>query len=71
MRALSDQVQFQERYGKLINSNRDFDVKFWQAAGDMAIFDAAEQLILDYALIREGHAEQPRLQRSVESFQKR
>lgn len=68
--ALSAEAKFEEFYGRLEDSNRDFDVQFWQRAGDMAIFDAAQRLILDYLLIREGYAEQPRLQRSVESFQK-
>jgi hypothetical protein len=60
----------QENYGRFAESGREFDVRFWQQAGDEAIFEAARQLILDYTLLREGHAKQPRLQRTAESFQR-
>jgi hypothetical protein len=43
-----------------------FDIEFRQAQGDQAIFDAALQKILDYLSIRYGHADQPRLQGTVE-----
>lgn len=58
-----------ESYGKL-GDNESFDQKFWQEQGPKAIFDAAFDLIQDYLLIRENYADKPRLQRTVESFQK-
>jgi hypothetical protein len=36
----------------------------------MAIFTAALHMIQDYLMIRYGHADEPRLQRSVEHFGK-
>jgi hypothetical protein len=47
-----------------------FDIEFWQAQGDQAIFNAAWEMVLDYLTIRHGHADQPRLQRTVEHFGK-
>ena len=58
-----------ESYGKL-GADRSFDLYFWQEQGPKAIFDAAYDLIRDYLLIRKGYADKPRLQRTVESFQK-
>jgi len=45
-----------------------FDIELWQSQGDRAIFDAALQMVLDYLTIRNGHADEPRLQRTIESF---
>jgi len=59
-----------ERYGKLTEMDRQFDVNFWQQAGPEAIFGAVEDMIKDYLLIRTGNADKPRLQRTVEHFQK-
>jgi hypothetical protein len=67
---MSTPAEINEYYGPFAESGRDFDVRFWQEAGDEAIFEAARGLILDYILLREGHADQPRLQRTVESFQR-
>ena len=58
-----------ESYGKL-REGRSFDLYFWQEQGPKAIFNAAYDLIKDYLLIRKGYADEPRLQRTVESFQK-
>ena len=64
-------MPIQEHYGKLEDHDRSFDKQFWQDAGPKAIFDAAYDLIKDYLLLNTGHADEPRLQRSVESFQKK
>ncbi len=61
---------FQENYGRFEKSGREFDVRFWQQAGNEAIFEAARELIIDHLILRQGHAHEPRLQRSVESFQR-
>ena len=63
-------MSIQERYGKLQDHDRSFDKQFWQDAGPEAIFEAAYGMIKDYLLLKTGHADEPRLQRSVESFQK-
>ncbi|MCS7067531.1 MAG: hypothetical protein N2Z75_03190 [Meiothermus sp.] len=62
-------MQVSERYGKL-GEEDDFDLRFWQSQPVEAIFEAAFEMVKDYLLLREGHADQPRLQRTVESFQK-
>ena len=62
-------MKIKESYGKL-REDRYFDIYFWQEQGQEAIFNAAYDLIQDYLLIRKGYADEPRLQRTVESFQK-
>lgn len=62
-------MAIQERYGKL-GEEDDFDGAFWQSQPPEVLFEAASQLIRDYLLIKEGYADEPRLQRTVESFQK-
>lgn len=59
----------QENYGKL-GEDKDFSVDFWQGQTPEVLFEAAAQLIRDYLLLKEGYASEPRLQRTVESFQK-
>ena len=59
-----------ESYRKIGDDERQFDIAFWQRQGDQAIFDAAFDLVMDYLILREGHAVEPRLQRTVESFQR-
>ncbi len=63
-------AQAYESYRRIGDEDDGFDIRFWQAQGDAAIFDAALDMILDYLTLRDGHAEQPRLQRTVESFGK-
>lgn len=62
-------MAIQERYGKL-GEEDDFDVAFWQSQPPEVLFEAASQLIKDYLLLKEGYADEPRLQRTVECFQK-
>lgn len=52
------------------DENNSFDIDFWQAQGDKAIFEAATEMLQDFFLIRGMHAEQFRLQRTIESFRK-
>ena len=59
----------QENYGKL-GEDDSFDLSFWQSQSPEFLFEAASQLIRDYLLLKEGYADEPRLQRTVESFQK-
>ena len=62
-------MAIQERYGKL-GEEKDFDIAFWQSQPPEVLFEAASQLIKDYLLLRDGCTDEPRLQRTVESFQK-
>lgn len=64
-------AHFVESYGLLGRDDRKFDCHFWQKQGLKAVFDAAYDLICDYFLIKKGYADKPRLQRTVESFQKK
>lgn len=61
--------KFVESYGPL-REDRCFDIQFWQELGPDAIFQAAGELVRDYLLIREGHADEPRLQRTLETYGK-
>ena len=59
-----------ESYRRIGDPDDRFDVEFWQSQGDQAIFVAALEMVLDYLILRYGHVDQPRLQRTVESFGK-
>jgi len=59
-----------ESYGRIGDNEGCFDIEFWQQQGDEAIFKAALDIILDYMMLRYGHVDKPRLQRTVESFGK-
>jgi len=59
-----------ESYERIGDNEDRFDIEFWQEQGDQAIFNAALDMIQDYLIIRHGHADKPRLQRTVESFEK-
>lgn len=65
----SKPMEFTEHYGKLGEPD-DFDQRYWQAQGPEAIFDAAWAMIRDYLLLKDGHADEPRLQRTVEAFRR-
>ena len=57
-----------EAYRRIGDPDDRFDIDFWQSQGDLAIFQAARQLVLDAQILKNGHADEPRLQRTVESF---
>ena len=61
---------FVERYGKLTELDREFDLKFWQDQPAQARFDAAWELIVHAHRVKGGDVRQLRLQRSVETFQR-
>jgi len=65
-----DMRVIKESYGRIGDNEGRFDIEFWQGQGDQAIFNAALDMILDYLMIRHGHVDNPRLQRTVESFGK-
>ena len=47
-----------------------WNLRFWQAQPPEVIFEAAWQMILDYQLIHQPDAHEPRLQRTTECFRK-
>jgi hypothetical protein len=62
--------KIKEAYQRMDDDEDRFDIEFWQSQGDQAIFNAALEMVSDYLTIRYGHADQPRLQRTVESYGK-
>ena len=58
-----------ENYGRL-GRDADFSRAFWREQPPEVVFEAAYALIKDYLLLREGHADEPRLQRTVEAFRR-
>ena len=61
---------FVERYGKLAELDRSFDLKFWQAQPAQARFDATWELIVHASRVKGGDVRQLRLQRAIEAFQR-
>jgi len=60
---------FVEAYRRIGDEEDNFDIEFWQSQGPEIIFEAAMQMILHAELIRNGLVTEPRLDRTVESFQ--
>lgn len=60
----------EENYQRITDDRRSFDIRFWQAQGDQAIFEAVSEMLRDYFLIRGKDAGEFRLQRTVEAFRK-
>ncbi len=59
-----------ERFGNIDQMDRSFDIEYWQAQGDAAIFRAAWELVEAYWRDRGHNPDELRLQRSVETFQR-
>ena len=59
-----------ERYGRLAEIGRSFDVAYWQRLGPAAIFEAAWELVVQAHSQRPGGEDELRLRRTVESFQR-
>jgi hypothetical protein len=62
--------QTMERYGKLAELDRSFDIQFWQAQTPKARMDAAWELIVHAHRIKGIDVRKLRLQRTVETFQR-
>jgi len=62
--------EIREAFRRIGDEEDRFDIEFWQSQGERVIFDAALEMILDHQILKYGHADKPRLQRTVESFQK-
>jgi hypothetical protein len=65
-----DMGEIKEYYGRIGDKDDRLGIDFWQSQGEQAIFTAALDMIQDYLIIRYGHADKPRLQRTVEHFGK-
>ncbi len=63
-------TRIEENYQRITDDRRLFDIRFWQSQGDRAIFEAVSDMLHDYFLIRGKDANESRLQRTAESFQK-
>jgi hypothetical protein len=61
---------FFERYGKIEDLDRSFDLAFWQAQTPQARMQAAWELVVHAWRVKGNDVRQLRLQRSVESFQR-
>ena len=59
-----------ERFGRLQDADRSFDIEYWQQQGDAAIFEAAWELAEFYHRAQGMDADELRLQRSVENIQR-
>jgi hypothetical protein len=57
-----------ERYGRMTDMDRSFDIAYWQRLGPAAIFDAAWQMVVQ-AHSNHGGSDELRLRRTVEHFQ--
>ncbi len=56
--------------GKIKDMNREFDIAFWQAQDTSTRLNAGWELVA-YYLKRKGRADELRLQRTVESLQRK
>jgi hypothetical protein len=57
-----------ERFGRLEDLDRSFDIAFWQAQPAAARFQATWELIVHAAAVKGIDVHQLRLQRSVEAY---
>ena len=60
--------KIEENYQRITDDKRLFDIRFWQSQGDIAIFEAAAEMLNDYFLIRGKNADESRFQRTVETW---
>jgi hypothetical protein len=59
-----------ERYGRLKELDRRFDIEYWQRLGAAAIFAAAWQMVVDAHSEGPGALDALRLRRTIEHFQR-
>ena len=70
MARMDDRGEIMERVGKVSESNRAFDVEFWQRQGSTAIFAAAWQMVVDAYRWKKKSDAELELQRSVEHIER-
>ena len=72
MGMISEKEDFvMERFGKLKDMDRSFDIEYWQRQGDAAIFRAAWEMVEFYYRDRGLDLNELRLQRTIENFQRK
>ena len=59
-----------ERLGKMSESNRKFDVEFWQRQGSTAIFAAAWEMVVETYRWKKKSESELEFQRSVERIKR-
>lgn len=59
-----------ERWSKLHEMDRSFDIEYWQRLGPEAIFEAAWEMVVAEEERKGRKASDLRLRRDVESFRK-
>jgi len=59
-----------ERFGKIQDAGRSFNIEYWQRQGDAAIYRAAWELVEFYHREQGMEPDELRLQRSIENFQR-
>jgi len=57
-----------ERYGRLADRDRSFDIEYWQRLGPAAIFKAAWLMAVDAHARGSGGVDELRLRRTVERY---
>ncbi len=67
---MAEKRKIEEKYQRIEDADRSFDVRFWQEKGDLAIFKAMEDMINDYLKLRGKDAHESRIQRTVEAFRR-
>jgi hypothetical protein len=60
-----------ERMGKLSESDRSFDIEFWQRQGSTAIFAAAWDMVLETYRFKKKSDSELAFQRTVERLEHR
>ena len=60
-----------ERFGSLRDTDRSFDIEFWQRQGDEAIFRAAWELAVQYHRDQGMSDHELRLDKSLEHFERK
>jgi hypothetical protein len=67
---MKQQREIVEKFGKLDELDRSFEIEFWRARSPKERMDAVWELVLHYAKVKGIDVRQLRLERSVENFQK-
>jgi len=60
-----------ERFGRIQDTDRSFDIEFWQRQGDEAIFRAAWELAVQYHRDQGMSDDELRLDKSIEHFERK
>lgn len=67
---LAKKREFVQQFCKIEETDCEFDIAFWQRQGPEAIFKAAFELIRQDEILKKGHADDLRMDRSVERLRK-